>query len=408
VETVAPSGLLGMASVYEADAINLLMDLVHIRSVNGRDGETPVARRIQAEAERLGMDSRLVGLQEDRRNILVGIGDGGRGFALIGHLDTVAEGEAEAWTHPPYNGEIEGSRLYARGAADNKAGLACGLYTLALLRDHGLIDPGQERVLLAGVVDEESGASSRLGVRYLLEQRDFQVEAAIYTYASDVICTGHRGLLRLWLRAEGQAVHSGSREWDQGELGVNAVTGLAEVLLAMEQVELQPSFHPAFEGLTNKVTAGTLIRGGDWRGMVPAWAEASVDVRLLPGCSPEAVTAAFEAIIRAVEARRPGLTVRMQREVALPAAFIPSDHRLVRLAHRATQQVTGRAWPALGAGPANEGYMLIQAGIPTLCGFGPHGGNPHAPDEWVDLSSIAPAIAMFSEIIRAYFVQEEP
>jgi succinyl-diaminopimelate desuccinylase len=408
VQIVTPSGLLEMARPYQADAIGLLRDLVRIPSVNGIHGETRVARRVLEEAERLGLRARLAGLEQDRQNVVVEVGRGGRGFALIGHLDTVAEGETQTWSHPPFGAEVSGSRMYARGAADNKAGIACGLYALAMLIDHALIDPAQSRAVLAGVVDEESGASSTLGVRHLLQQGELPVEAAIYTYASDVICIGHRGLVRLVLRAEGQAVHSGSPEWDDGSRGVNAVTGLAEVLLGLEDVVLQPASHPAFDGLSNKVTAGTLVRGGDWQGMVPAWAEATVDVRLLPGCSPESVMEACRAVMCAVEDRRPGLKVRMEQTVNLPAAVIPSDHRLVELARRATQTITGQAWPVVGAGPANEGYMLIQAGIPTLCGFGPRGGNPHAPDEWADLDSIVPTIAMFAEIVRDYLAEEEP
>lgn len=51
---------------------------------------------------------------------------------------------------------------FQRGTADNKAGIACGLYTMALLRDHRYLNPAETRLLLAGVVDEESGASSVL------------------------------------------------------------------------------------------------------------------------------------------------------------------------------------------------------------------------------------------------------
>jgi len=407
VRSVSPSTMKELARRYEAGAISLLEDLVRIPSVNGRQGETKVSRRILAEADRLGLKAWLTGLEDDRQNVLVETGQGTRGFALVGHMDTVAEGELEAWSHPPFAGEVVASRLFGRGAADNKAGIACGLYALALLKDNALIDPDLHRAVLAGVVDEESGANSPLGVRFLLQQGALRVEAAIYTYASDVICIGHRGLLRLMLRAKGQAVHSGSREWDSGGIGINAVTGLAEVLLGLEQIVLETSAHPAFEGLSNKVTPGTLIRGGDWQGMVPAWAEACVDVRLLPGCTPNDMITAFEAVIRAVEGRRPGLKVEMEKQVILPAATIPGDHRLVALAQTVTQEHTGRTWPAEGAGPANEGYMLIEAGIPTLCGFGPRGGNTHAPDEWVDLDSIVPTIAMFSEIIQSYLVQEE-
>lgn len=46
--------------------------------------------------------------------------------------------------------------------------------------------------------------------------------------------------------------------------------------------------------------------------------------------------------------------------------------------------------------------MLIEAGIPTLCGFGPQGNGAHAPDEWVELASLPQTIAMYARIIRDY------
>ncbi len=50
----------------------------------------------------------------------------------------------------------------------------------------------------------------------------------------------------------------------------------------------------------------------------------------------------------------------------------------------------------MGAGPANEGYMLVDARIPTLYGFGPSGGNAYAVNEWMTLSSMGPTIVMFA------------
>jgi acetylornithine deacetylase/succinyl-diaminopimelate desuccinylase-like protein len=46
--------------------------------------------------------------------------------------------------------------------------------------------------------------------------------------------------------------------------------------------------------------------------------------------------------------------------------------------------------------------MLIGAGIPTLCGFGPTGGNPHAPGEWVEIDSLPGTLAMYAGIIHDY------
>lgn len=384
----------------QPEAVSLLQELVRIPSVNGRDPETPVAERIREGARRLGLQAELVGVEAHRQNLLVSLGTGPRGFLLLGHLDTVHEGPVEAWSRPPFAGEIVEGNMIGRGTADNKAGLACGLYTLALLKESSWFDPDRYRVLMAGVVDEESGASSPLGVAHLLSAGLLPVEAAIYTYAGDIICLGHRGLIRLWLRARGQAVHSGSEEWDRGEQGVNAVTGLAEALLHLEQLDTPSPGHPAFGGLGNVITPGTIFRGGDSEGMVPGQAEALVDIRTLPGQDQEDLLQQVQRVLQRVEGKRSGLKLSMEVKNRLPGAAIPADHPLVERAVKYTGIVTGSPWPARGAGPANEGYMLIQAGIPTLCGFGPRGGNAHAPDEWVDLDSMGEAMAMYAGIIQ--------
>jgi acetylornithine deacetylase/succinyl-diaminopimelate desuccinylase-like protein len=395
--------LVRQARRYEAHLIAFVQDLVRIRSVNGRESEAGVAMRVVEEARRLGLRAELVAAEMGRPNVIVEWGDGTAGFALIGHMDTVAEGEATQWTSPPFAAARVGDRIVGRGTADNKAGLACGLYTLALLRDDGLLDPTRGRVILAGVVDEESGASSALGVRHLLDTGRLPVQGAIYTYASDIVCIGHRGLLRLTLTARGQAAHTGSEAWSQGRAGVNAVTGLAGVLLRLERLALEAPAHPAFEGLGCTITPGTLFNGGEFESMVPAAATALVDVRLMPGQDPQAVLDAVQAAIAGEEAARPGLNVSVAVKNRLPGAAIAADHRLALIAQKHAEAATGRRWPIRGAGPANEGYMLIGAGIPTLPGFGPDGGNAHAADEWVSIRSLAETVGVYAGTIREYF-----
>ncbi len=137
--------LLSAARKYDAELGAFLRDLVRIPTVNGRDPEAPLAARIQAEAHRLGLVSRLIALQEDRPNVLVSYGGGPDAFALIGHMDTVAEGDPASWSSPPFAANLKEGRIIGRGAADNKAGIACGLYTLALLRELNLIDPSRQQ-----------------------------------------------------------------------------------------------------------------------------------------------------------------------------------------------------------------------------------------------------------------------
>jgi succinyl-diaminopimelate desuccinylase len=396
------SVLLASAGRYQSDLTEFLRDLVRIPSVNGRQTEVSVAQRIQEEAKKLGFESHLVALDRERPNILITYGTGEDRFALIGHMDTVAEGDPVSWSKPPFAAEVNDGRIIGRGAADNKAGIACGLYTLALLRDLKLIDPAHQQVMVAGVVDEESGACSSLGVRHLLDSGALQARGAIYTYTSDIVCIGHRGLIRLELNSKGQSVHAGVSEWHNKMRGANAVTALAELLIRLESLTMPTIPVPGFEHLGFTVTPGTIFRGGSFASIVPDSATAVVDLRLLPGQSSAEVLEFIREQIRHVEKERPRITFETKVTVDIPGAFIPQDHPLALIAQDYTEAMTGRRWETAGAGPANEGYMLIEAGIPTLCGFGPTGGNPHAHDEWVEIDSLPATVAMFAGIIHDY------
>jgi succinyl-diaminopimelate desuccinylase len=396
------SFLLAGANKYQTNLIDFLRDLVRIPSVNGRDTERLLAERIQMEAHKLGLESNLVALQPERPNILVTYGTGAESFALIGHMDTVTEGDPKSWSSPPFAAEINDGRIIGRGAADNKAGIACGLYALVLLRDLKLIDPGRQQAVVAGVVDEESGACSTLGVRHLLDSGALRARGAIYAYTSDIVCIGHRGLIRLELVARGESIHAGVAEWHNHVRGGNAVMALAELLLKLESLDIPAPAPPGFEQLGFTITPGTIFKGGSFPSIVPDSANAVVDIRLLPGQSSADVLNLIREQIQAVEKNRSRISFDMKVTVDIPGAYIPKDHPLALIAQDYTEAITGRRWETAGAGPANEGHMLIEAGIPTLCGFGPTGGNPHAPDEWVEINSLPATVAMFAGIVHDY------
>ena len=189
-------------------------------------------------------------------------------------------------------------------------------------------------------------------------------------------------------------------------MGDNAVTGISEILLELEKLQLPFAQHAGFEHLGSVITPGTLISGGDYPSIVPNKATAMVDIRLMPGQSAEDVLERIDHVIESVCEKRPGLRAEKNVTVNFPGAAIPQDHPLVTIAQNFTEIYAGRRWEAKGAGPGNEGYMLISAGIPTLCGFGPTGGNPHAPDEWVDIESLPRTVAIYSGIIKEYLEKQ--
>ena len=397
--------VLAKAQEYAPQVETFLADIVRIPSVNKRDPEVHVAERILREAQSLGFDAELAAKDPQRPNVLARYGQGDKGFALIGHIDTVAEGDHASWSFPPFEAHIDNGRMLGRGTADNKGGIAIGLYTLKLLRELDLIDPQQYAVTLAGVADEEAGACSTLGVRYLLDSGKLRARGAIYTYTSDMVCIGHRGLLRLEIRTKGESIHAGIDAWHQKTSGLNAVTALADILLRLEKLKVPTDPVPGFENLGFTITPGTIFNGGVYESIVPEAASAIIDIRLLPGQDGESVEERVAEIVRAVEQERPGLKTGITKKVDIPGAAIPLDHPLATIAQDYTAIYHGQPWPIAGAGPGNEGYMLIGAGIPTLCGFGATGGNPHAPDEWILLSSLPTTMAIYAGIIHDYLNQ---
>ncbi len=50
-------------------------------------------------------------------------------------------------------------------------------------------------------------------------------------------------------------------------------------------------------------------------------------------------------------------------------------------------------------GGASDANTTAAAGVPTLDGLGPIGGDDHAPPEWLDLSSVVPRTTLLAGLI---------
>src|SRR5260370_38952364 len=143
-------------------------------------------------------------------------------------MDTV---EPSDYTRDPWGGQIEEGRLLRVGAADAKAQIAAFIYAAYALQRLDLNVGGH--LTLAFVVDEESGACSPYGTKYLLEQGLLDGDAAIVGEpGNQMIAIGHRGLYRFRLTTYGEATHTGIRACEQGIQGNNAFLAMARVYLA--------------------------------------------------------------------------------------------------------------------------------------------------------------------------------
>jgi len=81
-----------------------------------------------------------------------------KSIILNGHVDVVSPEPVEQWKHDPWGGEVEGNKLYGRGAVDMKAGLIANLFALKALQQTGVQPEGT--VMLQSVVEEEDGGGA--------------------------------------------------------------------------------------------------------------------------------------------------------------------------------------------------------------------------------------------------------
>jgi succinyl-diaminopimelate desuccinylase len=295
-------------------------------------------------------------------------------------MDTVMPGSL--WTVDPYAGLIAGNRMYGLGVLDMKASLAMFVFAARALRESGIQLRGD--LILTFAVDEEPGGSSPFGSRFLLENGLTATSAIVAEPGNDNVTIGHRGGYRFKLTVHGEAAHTGLPMWETRERGRNAITGMAQAALALDQVAIPYHETAAFPNRKPVLTFPTLIQGGTSINAVPDACVAYGDVRLLPGCSEAMIEAVIRARLEPIE----GLRYTLERLLFVPAVQIDPSEAIVQALVQRTTEVLGVQPTALGCGPWNDGWMFISRGIPAVCGFGPMGEGVHSPDEFVDLDSL--------------------
>ena len=147
--------------------MELLKELLTIRSVNGRDDEGAVAEYLCKYFEQSGISAHIQRIDATHANVLAEL-EGESDDAPIfwnGHLDTVPYGDTGEWkTDPAVPVERDGF-LYGRGASDMKSGLAAMVYALCEYKKSGR--PVPHTIHFLGTCDEEKGG---IGAREILKE----------------------------------------------------------------------------------------------------------------------------------------------------------------------------------------------------------------------------------------------
>lgn len=366
------------------------------KSIPEKPIEKEIAHLIRNKLLEIGLQPEFKGVSPHRPNVIARLKGNRslRSLILNGHMDTVMPSQLSR--NDPFKGEIKGNRLYGLGALDMKASLSIFIFAAKALLECNVRLLGD--LILTFVVDEEPGACSNYGTKYLLKTGLTGTAAVVAEPGNGNVTTGHRGGYRFKLTTQGEATHTGFAAWEREKKGKNAIVDMARAIDALSKIEIPYRETPTFPGRKPVFTFPTLIQGGTSINVVPDLCTAYGDVRLLPGNSEEVV----EKLIMDQLDSVPNLEYELTKILYVPPVEISSDEEIVKVFKARTTEIVQKEPSTIGCGPWNDGWMFITKGIPAICGFGPEGHGVHAPDEYVYTDSVIETTRIYVRAIVDY------
>lgn len=425
------------------EAVRVLQDLIRLNTTNPPGNEQLAALHLQKLLESDGIETRLLAVAPGRANLYARLkGDGSqRPIILLSHTDVVAA-EAREWTVSPFAGELRDGYVYGRGATDMKGTAAVQATVLRLLKRQHV--PLKRDVILLAVADEEAGgigADSMVrdhldlirDAEFLLNEGDvaYVKDGKVQQYGVDVM---EKAALWLRITAKGAAGHASIpladssvnrllralerlKAWEQS---IKVPAAVAAGYRALASRQSDPQLRVAYADLEialsdpalrakllsdqtlnaqvrNTVTI-TGLQGSDKVNVIPNRAWAQVDIRLLPGETPEG----FLGTLRQVLAD-PALDIEVL-ESSTPTGSSPDTALMA-----AIRRVAERRDPGIPVIPtmltsSTDSPTFRKVGI-TAYGFEPFKlddgelDRAHGNDERVSVENIGFALQFLYEVI---------
>ncbi|HJP97792.1 MAG TPA: succinyl-diaminopimelate desuccinylase [Rhodanobacteraceae bacterium] len=307
-------------------------------------------------------------------------GQGGPVLVFLGHVDVVPSGPDAEWTSPPFDPTVRGGRLYGRGAADMKSGVAAMAVALeqfvAAHPDHG----GTIALL---VTSDEEGPTNLDGVRRVArhfretgQRIDWCVvgEPTAREKLGDLIRVGRRGSLSGVLTVRGVQGHVAYPELVRNPIHRFA-PALAE-LAAARWDEGNADFPPTSFQVSN-LNAGT----GAYN-VVPGSLVAHFNFRFSTASTAESLRARAEAILE-----RHGLDYKIDWNVSGEPFHSPEGGRLRETVTAVCRELCGVEPQQSTGGGTSDGRFIAPLGAEVI-EIGPANATIHKIDECVALEEL--------------------
>ena len=375
-------------------AIQLAQKLVRCPSVTPAEGGA--LDLLQDELGKLGFDCKRLPFGDGEKrinNLFARRGTDGPHFAFAGHTDVVPVGDITKWQHDPFGGALVDGKLYGRGAADMKGGVAAFVAAVAMF--DATEQAGSISLIITG--DEEGDAD--FGTVKMVEwlKANEQVpdvcvvgEPTNPVCLGEVIKNGRRGSLSCHLRVDGVQGHVA-----YPHLADNPITRLLAMLAPVNGTALDGG-NDYFDPSTANVTS--IDTSNDAGNVIPATVEARFNIRFNTEHKSEDLIGWLEEHFDRIG----GQWTANWRVSALP--FVTPAGRLTELMQGAILSVTGQT-PALSTSGGTSDARFITTICP-VAEFGLVGQTMHQVDEHVDAADIDQLAKIYHQMLVRFFEGE--
>jgi acetylornithine deacetylase len=334
---------------------------------------------------------------EGRPNIVAtrkGTG-GGKSLLLNGHTDVIPVGNGEGWSDDPWSASIKDGRIYGRGSADMKSGVASHIMAVELLAAAGVKLRGD--VLINVVIDEEVSGHGTLDTVI----RGYKADAGISGETSDLAvqpaCIG-----RIWFEIAIEGKPAGIQKRYEGVSGIELGYKIVKAVQALEDRRVATVKHPLYPNALDSLPCiiGS-FSAGNYPSAFPATALLRGSIGTVPGEDHEGVKRSLvEQIARAAaedEWMKDHPPVVRFVGYDAQASEIPRDHPIVELVSKNYEEVTGKKPEISGRQGAADTRFLNEYGATPTVIFGPGStAVMHSNDEWVSIDDYITAIKVMA------------
>ncbi len=376
----------------EREAVDFLQELVRAPGIGG--DLSAVAEVAARRMRRLAFDEVW---QDDVGNV-IGMRRGsqpGPRLVFDAHMDTVEVGEAAAWQHDPFGGELSQGKVWGRGAVDDKGSLAAFTVALARLAK----DDIHGEVYAVGSLGEELLEGAALEA--VLDS--IQPDGVIIGEPTDCrLGIGHKGRARLVFSLHGKAAHSSSPE-----VGDNAIDKAVELVHRVRRIP--PIGDPL---LGNSVMEPIEIISSPYpsASTIPFACQVVFDRRMVRGETRETVLDLHRGTLEGLDGSTMDFPqveiasytgVQIVRQDFHPAWTVEPDSSWVQLAAQGLR--TAGIPPEIYGTPycTNGSVCAGERGLPTIV-FGPCSVHlAHVSDEHADVAELVRAVHGFMALAEA-------